>query len=307
MKVLSTTTSQALLLAFLALTPPSSITRILAQDAPAVTVTCEQETYALCAYANCTMNADLKTANCPCYSLSGPSVAIIGVIPDAAIQQATIEACSKEPTTCATTENDGVAPICQAIADQALWGADAVSTFSMALQEENGVAVDENGTRNDSMPTWSCRGVEGRLVPNCMLAPCRTLATPVTNNPYFDGEATMECVCPLLKANVNYTNFGGLQNPCEDSLVPEEGGYVQNTGGPVFVQHVMDPAVVAAAWEAVRTEFNKGGGGNGSEVESDTGSGGSEGDTSTGSNSSSGSTMANLALLCVVALVAFLL
>ena len=59
--------------------------------------------------------------------------------------------------------------------------------------------------------------------------------------------------------------FGGLQNPCEDSLVPEEGEYAQNTGGPVLANDAMDSAAAAVtlAWEALALEFEGGGSGNG--------------------------------------------
>ena len=225
-------------------------TLALAQDAP-VAVTCELDSYALCAYANCTINADLKTANCPCIALSGPSVARIDLIPDENVKQSTI----------ASPENNN-ASICEAIADKSLWeGADAVSTFSRATEEVNNVNVNDDGTRGD--PTWTCSGVEGRLVPNCMLAPCRIL-DPTVTNPYYDGEAAMECTCPLIAANVDYTNFGGLQSPCEDSPVPMEGGYVQNAGGALLNQYAMDSAAVSAAWEAVEKEFNKEGSATGS-------------------------------------------
>ena len=219
----------------------------LAQDAAPVAVTCDLEPYALCAYANCTINADLKTASCPCLALSGPSVARIDLIPDEDVQQATI----------ASPENNN-ASICEAMQSKSLWeGADAVSTFSRAVEAQNNVNVNEDGTRGD--PTWTCSGVEGRLVPNCMLAPCRII-NPTVTNPYYDGEAAMECTCPLISANIEYTNFGGLQSPCEDSPVPMEGGYVQNAGGALLLQYAMDSAAVTAAWEAVEKEFNKEGG-----------------------------------------------
>ena len=70
-----------------------------AQDAPIV-VTCEQDVYALCAYAKCTINDDMKTAKCPCYSLSGPSLARIDLIPDADVKQATLDKCT-DATSCA--------------------------------------------------------------------------------------------------------------------------------------------------------------------------------------------------------------
>lgn len=213
-----------------------------AQDAP-VAVTCDLEVYALCAYANCTINGDLQTATCPCLELSGPSVARIDLIPDPVVQQETL----------ASPDNTSTG-ICRALADKSLWaGADAVSTFSRASEVENNVTVNEDGTRGD--PTWSCSGVEGRMVPNCMLAPCRALGTVVTN-PYYSGEATMECVCPLIAANIDYTNFGGLQDPCQDSMVPVEGGYAQNAGGALLNQYVMDQEAVAAAWDAVEKQFS---------------------------------------------------
>ena len=67
----------------------------------------------------------------------------------------------------------------------------------------------------------------------------------------------MECVCPLIEADIDYTIFGGLQNPCDDSPVPKEGGYGQNTGGAVLANHTMDSDAVRSAWEAVALEFGK--------------------------------------------------
>lgn len=211
--------------------------------APAA-VSCTQDSYALCAYSKCTVNDDTKTASCPCYELSGPSLARIDVIPDAEVMQATKDACT-DATACA----DGNAPICEAIADGTLWpGADAVSTFSRAREVENGVVLDGSGGRD--APSWTCDAPEegGRLVPNCMLAPCRSLVEPATDS-YFAGEATMECTCPLIRADVGYGIFGGLEDPCDgESLV--------NTGGPVLANHAKDSAAVASAWEAVREAFN---------------------------------------------------
>lgn len=216
--------------------PPS-----YAQEAP-VAVTCDLELYALCAYANCTINSDLQTATCPCLEMNGPSVARIDLIPDAVVQEETLDSPDNTST-----------GICRAMTDKTSWaGADAVSTFSRASEVENNVTVNDDGTRGD--PTWSCSGVEGRLVPNCMLAPCRALGTVVTN-PYYSGGATMECVCPLIAADIDYTNFGGLQNPCQDSMVPLAGGYAQNAGGALLNQYVMDGDAVAAAWEAVEKQF----------------------------------------------------
>ena len=105
-----------------------------------------------------------------------------------------------------------------------LWpGVDAVSTFSREFEVENGVVLNEQGERDAF--TWKCAVSkrEVRLVPNCMLAPCRALDNPVTN-PYFDGEATMECTCPLIQANDDYNLFGGLQDPCDEPALVNVGG-----------------------------------------------------------------------------------
>jgi len=214
-----------------------------AQNAP-VAVSCEQDVYALCAYANCTMNEDTLTANCPCYSISGPSLARIDLIPDDQVRQETIDTCT-DSTSCA----DNNAPICDSIADGSLWpGADAVSTFSRELEVENGVILNDEGERETF--TWKCAVSkrEVRLVPNCMLAPCRALDNPVTN-PYFDGEATMECTCPLIHANDDYTLFGGLKDPCDEPALV-------NVGGPTLNVHAMNKDAVRSAWEAVTREFN---------------------------------------------------
>ena len=220
--------------------PSILVATTAAQDAP-IAVSCEQDMYALCAYANCTMNDDLQTANCPCYSVQGSSLARIDLIPDNQIRQATIDKCTNG-TSC--TNND--APICEAISDGRLWpGADAVSTFSRAFELENGVVLDESGDRDK--PNWECAGQKNRLVPNCMLAPCRMLDVPTTN-PYFAGEATMECTCALIEAEVEYPIFGGLQDPCDKKALT-------NTAGPVLTMHASDSGRVRAAWEAVAKEF----------------------------------------------------
>ena len=214
-----------------------------AQNAP-VAVSCDQDVYALCAYANCTMNADSLTANCPCYSIAGSSLARIDLIPDDQVRQETVDTCTD-----ATSCSDNNAPICDSVADGSLWpGADAVSTFSRELEVENGVKLNDEGERDTF--TWKCAVSkrEVRLVPNCMLAPCMALDNPVTN-PYFDGEATMECTCPLIKANDDYTLFGGLQDPCDEPALV-------NVGGPTLNVHAMNREAVRLAWEAVKREFN---------------------------------------------------
>ena len=222
-------------------TIPSILVATATADAP-IAVSCEQDLYALCAYANCTQNENSKTANCPCYSVQGSSLARIDLIHDDQIRQATIDKCTNV-TSC--IDND--APICEAISDGSLWpGADAVSTFSRAFELENGVVLDESGERDK--PNWECVGQKNRLVPNCMLAPCRVLDVP-SANPYFAGEATMECTCALIEAEVEYPIFGGLQDPC---------GALVNTAGPVLTSYAMDRNAVRKAWEAVAREFGSG-------------------------------------------------
>ncbi|KAL7533599.1 hypothetical protein ACHAWF_004553 [Thalassiosira exigua] len=211
-------------------------------------VSCTQDKFALCAYANCTINGDLKTASCPCYVLSGPSLARIDLIPNPGVKQATKNQCTRD-VACSSSD----APLCDAIADGTMWpGADAVSTFSRDLEVKNGVVLDWDGERG--APNWSCPAKEGRLVPNCMLAPCHLLEAPATN-PFFHGNAMMECTCPLIRADVDYVSHGGLQSPCDSSPMPKEGGYVQNTAGQVLNRHVSDSSAVALAWEAVAAEF----------------------------------------------------
>jgi len=227
-----------------------------ATDAP-IAVSCTQDTYALCAYAKCTMNADRTTASCPCYAVTGTSLARLDIIPDATIKTATLKhvMCNtnNEDTDC--NDEDNRAPICKAIANATLWpGADAVSTFSRELELENGVVLDEMGDR--SSPNWECpvpaNANSGRLVPNCMLAPCRALKQPVTDS-YFAGEATMACTCPLIKATSNYTLFGGLESPCDDN--GDNGYSLVNVGGNILAEHASNSTAVALAWEAVAEEF----------------------------------------------------
>ena len=159
---------------------PEDSSEVRPSESNSVFVTCEEDVYALCAFANCTLNEKTKTANCPCYGIFGESQARIDVAPpDAQVQPASA--------------------LCNAISDGSLWpGADAISTYSHELEEENGIVFDDNG---EKILTWECTTSpnEVRLVPNCMLAPCRVLEEPVTND-YFAGEATMECICPLIQA-----------------------------------------------------------------------------------------------------------
>jgi len=218
-----------------------------AKDAP-IAVSCTQDTYALCAYTKCTMNADMTTASCPCYAVNGTSLARIDVIPDATIKTATLNMCTNNDGK--DCNEDNIAPICKAIADETLWpGADAVSTFSRELELDNGVVLDNMGDR--SSPNWECPvpANSSRLVPNCMLAPCRSLKQPVTDS-YFAGEATMECTCPLIKATSNYTIFGGLESPCGG-----DGYSLVNVGGNILAEHASNSTAVELAWEAVAEEF----------------------------------------------------
>lgn len=212
------------------------------KNAPTL-VTCDQEVYALCAYANCTLNEKTKTANCPCYSLSGPSMVRIDIIPDAEVKQDTLDKCNED----ACDQNN--APVCNAISDGTLWpGSDAVSTFSHELEEENGVEFDDNG---EKITTWNCTTSpqEVRFVPNCMLAPCRFLDTPITND-YFAGSATMECTCALIQATTpNYGIVGGLNDPCGPPP-----SYV-NTGGSSLNAYAANEEAVKLAWKEVTREF----------------------------------------------------
>jgi hypothetical protein len=244
---------------FLLSSPSSSMAQ---EDDPMITppvvVFCQQEIYALCAFANCTINADLTTARCPCFGLTGVSAARIDMIPnDPLLQEQTWQVCNTN-TSCQVVP-DGIddAPICAAIANGTLWeGADAVSTYSRALEVENGVQLTEDGALGD--PSWTCPGVKGRLVPNCMLAPCRKKVAQndeTKKNVYYAGSADYECTCPLIPADIDYVIFGGLTNPCNDSLVPREGGFAQNTGGSLLMQYVQDPSAMDAGWDAVTKAF----------------------------------------------------
>lgn len=234
--------------ASLVLLAPVSITD--AAKAP-LAVSCEQDTFALCAYSNCTINADLQTASCPCYELSGPSLARIDVIPSPGVKQATMSKCTDAN---ACSQNN--APICDAIVDGSLWpGADAVSTFSRDLEVENGALVEWDGERGE--PNWECSAQPVRLVPNCMLAPCVFEDSKPVTNQYWSGAASMKCTCPLIEADVDYVSFGGLQSPCKSSPVPVDGGFVQNTAGAVLAAHASDNMGVAAAWEAVAAQFER--------------------------------------------------
>jgi hypothetical protein len=227
------------------------------QEIPAVVVAC-QNAYALCAFANCTVNADLKTASCGCYSFSDPasmSIARVALIPDIDIRDETRKICNTS-TSCKAPDNVDVAPVCDSIAKNMenghhLWPkADLVSTYAPVLETENGVEKDEQGV---ALPTWSCQPAPGRFVPVCMLAPCVFLPEPA-QNPYNFGTHNMTCTCPLVEAVIAYDVFGGLQDPCSQKVV-EEGDHVQAAAGALLAKYENDTDYVANAWAAVQVAF----------------------------------------------------
>jgi len=208
--------------------------------------------YALCAFANCTVNPDETTASCGCYGFdepSGISEMRISLIPDEGVRQATVEAyyeaCVSSPAGCDEHMRDKT-PVCNAINDNLLWPtANLVSTYSQALEEENNVDYDIG-------PNWRCPAAPGRFVPVCMLAPC--LDSAPSENPYHFGQHNVTCTCPLVEVTVDYIVYGGLQDPCSKEGVLE-GLYVQAAGGSIFAKLADDPQLVEPTWIAVENAF----------------------------------------------------
>jgi len=218
--------------------------------------------YALCAFANCTVNADETTASCGCYGFdepSGISSMRISLIPDEDVRQATVEAyyeaCVSSPAGCGEELplelTRDKTPVCNAINDESLWpDADLVSTYSAELEPENNVQFDEDG---NYLASWECEAAPGRFIPVCMLAPCRYSAP--SENPYHSGQHTVTCTCPLVEVTVDYNVTGGLQDPCSKEVV-SEGLYVQAAGGSIFAKLADDPQLVEPAWIAVEKAFS---------------------------------------------------
>ena len=235
------------------------------EPVPATTVACDQE-YALCAFANCTLSDDLKTASCRCYAFdedkAGTSIAMVGLIPDPGVLEETRRVCDT-PASCgsggdARSSNvsyiENEAPLCDAITSNELWpGADLVSTYSTKRQVANGVQFD-NAT-GAALPTWTCPATVNRLVPVCMLAPCVYDPDGPSINPYTAGRSHMVCTCPLVEATVDYNVVGGLQDPCSnDPSAP--GDYVTAAGGPL-VAKLMASEDLEETWASVAVAFEE--------------------------------------------------
>jgi hypothetical protein len=65
--------------------------------------------YALCYYANCTVSADGKVSDCPCFEWFGPNFVVINAILNADSYQATVAQCTADPASCQVTNG---APVC---------------------------------------------------------------------------------------------------------------------------------------------------------------------------------------------------
>lgn len=225
-----------------------------------------QMPYALCAYANCTVNEDGKTASCGCYAFdSGVSSAIVALTPDADVESSTRAACPN-----ATACDVGEAPLCSAMQPSSsssssptlLWpGAELVSTYSSELAEEN---KNPFGSPDNEGNVWNCSGSERGtlLVPVCMQAPCRFAME--SSNPYNYGTHNVTCTCPLVPATSDYVVNGGLTNPCHNpsdssssssSDVTKAGDFVQAAWIPSYAE---DKEAIQANWDAVRIAFEEG-------------------------------------------------
>ena len=74
--------------------------------------------------------------------------------------------------------------------------------------------------------------------------------SPPSENPYHFGQHNVTCTCPLVEVTVDYSVYGGLQDPCSKEVV-SEGLYVQAAGGSIFAKLADDPQLVESAWIAV--------------------------------------------------------
>jgi len=225
--------------------------------------------YALCAYANCTINDDGITADCGCYgfpSQNGTSMAIIGLIPNGKVKMQTLQYCSDEDSDCSNATSTDDAPFCESVRNGHIFdgheAVDLVSTYSEQLSSENGVVADDGS--GGTTPSWQCPAAPGRRVPICMLAPCAY--TGDASNPYSAGTTNMTCTCPTVEVTVPYDVTGGLQDPC--SIEPTKpGDYVQAAAGALLPVHLSDQTRVSELWDAVELAFlanhHEGGGGGG--------------------------------------------
>ena len=215
---------------------------------------CRDYSDGLCAYANCTVNPDRRTASCGCYSLPNPTVTRVRVdlIPSS-FHSETVNKCNESNVDCTEI---GTAPICDTIANNQLWPtADLTSTFSFNFQEENGVKVfPENGTRVPT-PNWQCSASTETLVALCMLAPCR-YNDKDGSNPYNHGTYNMTCTCPLASATADYAVFGGLQDPCStDPTNP--GDTTVAVGRDIVNAYVQNESQIEEGWKAVLDAFEE--------------------------------------------------
>ena len=131
--------------------------------------------YALCYYANCTVSADGKVSDCPCFEWFGPNFVVINAILNADSYQATVAQCTADPASCQVPNG---APVCADLNRGDFYAnATRVSTFGFYR-----ATVEPIGLTDCSEEPGPYAG--------CMTAPCTGPPT-VTH-----GTATIHCDCP---------------------------------------------------------------------------------------------------------------
>lgn len=165
--------------------------------------------YALCYYANCTVSADGKVSDCPCYEWFGPNFVLINGILNLDTWQATVAQCTADPASCQKTNG---APVCQALNSGEFYAnAARVSTFSFYR-----APVEPIGSTNCSQMPGPYAG--------CMTAPC---SGPTTSNE--DGSVTISCDCPNFDGPYQ---IGKSDLPCDTTPTVWSAAYNPNLPPP---------------------------------------------------------------------------
>lgn len=170
--------------------------------------------YALCYYANCTVDA-YGNASCPCYEWFGPNFVDINAILNLDSYQATVAKCST-PGAC---QEPNSAPVCKDIIDGSFWpAANRFSTFSFYRAKQEPIGSTDCSDQPDRSP-----------YAGCMTAPCFGEATPGPT----PGMMVIDCDCPRYDGPYQ---IGKDMDPalCDDAPMSWSGAYAPNyTPGPV--------------------------------------------------------------------------
>ncbi|KAL3928746.1 MAG: hypothetical protein SGARI_004943 [Bacillariaceae sp.] len=214
---------------------PPTAAPVVVEPSPAIAVRC-QNSFALCAFANCTVNSDGLTADCGCYSFpSDDAISVIrtGLIPNAeGLRDETQTACNT-PDSCFETPDE--APICSAIEGDVLWpGASLRKMASWWIQKRE----------RPFLPGFVPPLHREKFLSGCSLHASK----------YDNGSLDQVCTCPMVEVTIDYPVNGGLQDPCSTE-VAQPGDYVQAAGGPLLVMLESDPDRIEQGWENVAAIF----------------------------------------------------